>query len=535
VSQEPLSFFTLDRGTATTAAALVAPLEGRFRLLASASVPSGIEVEALLEDLAWRVARTDPAVLAHVEHWRDWARLEVRSAPAPRVCLLAAGSGTAEAMTAAFSGAGWRTVLPPQGAGHSLAIGELCLDPSVDAVALGLPAGAEPEERARTLDIWDLLMSVASMRDDLLVIACGPLGDQPAGAAGSRLVLLPAPERRGLLASTPLREAARELAIGHGAAGRRHSDSRRGLRASIHSLAALLDRRVDGVEVGAGAGSRTLAAPGGEVAHVVLEAGALVPASIMDDEATAEGILRWSALPGDPLGLADRLRNLRLDPWRDATGDGARLRLAALRAALVRLDQAWARGASEGAVEPADLIVASGGAFSAVPPPAAALALVDTLRRPGAVALLEDHARVLGPIGMLKDEGDRRRLLADLLDDALLPLGSAILTGEMRGSPRGPGRLIVTSSLGEQEIPLVPGVLRPVDLPPGITARVEIEAREGALMGVRARYLTLEVTGGLAGLLLDTREIPLRLPEGADRRRTTLEAWEGTAWAGAGG
>ncbi len=40
MSREPLSFFTLDRGTATTAAALVGRLEGRFRLLGATAAPA---------------------------------------------------------------------------------------------------------------------------------------------------------------------------------------------------------------------------------------------------------------------------------------------------------------------------------------------------------------------------------------------------------------------------------------------------------------------------------------------------------------
>ena len=51
VSPVSLAFFTIDHGTASTAVALIAPLEGRFRLLASGAAPRGAETEALLEDL----------------------------------------------------------------------------------------------------------------------------------------------------------------------------------------------------------------------------------------------------------------------------------------------------------------------------------------------------------------------------------------------------------------------------------------------------------------------------------------------------
>ena len=70
-----------------------------------------------------------------------------------------------------------------------------------------------------------------------------------------------------------------------------------------------------------------------------------------------------------------------------------------------------------------------------------------------------------------------------------------------------------------------------MDLPPGVPARVEVQTREGSLLGVRARKLALDVTGGLGGLLVDTREVPLRLPERSERRRALLEAWERPVWA----
>jgi hypothetical protein len=72
-----------------------------------------------------------------------------------------------------------------------------------------------------------------------------------------------------------------------------------------------------------------------------------------------------------------------------------------------------------------------------------------------------------------------------------------------------------------------------VDLPPGVAARIELETREGTLLGGRDRRVELEVTGGLGGLLVDTREVPLRLPERAERRRVLLEAWERPVWGSA--
>ena len=53
------------------------------------------------------------------------------------------------------------------------------------------------------------------------------------------------------------------------------------------------------------------------------------------------------------------------------------------------------------------------------------------------------------------------------------------------------------------------------------------------LLGVRSHHIALELTGGLGGLLVDTREIPLRLPDRAERRRALIESWERPVWAAA--
>ena len=246
-------------------------------------------------------------------------------------------------------------------------------------------------------------------------------------------------------------------------------------------------------------------------------------------------MLRWSTLPGDPAARLDGLRELALNPWSHLDDEGTHLRLAALRAALERLTSTWAEAATEEDSDAADVLVLSGGVFAAIPPAASALAVVDGIRRSGAVSILHDHASVLAPLGALPVESDRRRLLTDLLDDCLLPLGSAVLTGtsgkEGKKQPEA-ASLHISSVLGDEYLRLEPGLLRLVDLPPGISARLDIDPRDGAVLGVEGRHLLLEVRGGLGGLLVDTRGIPLDLPPGGEQRRTLLAEWEAPAWFG---
>ncbi len=210
------------------------------------------------------------------------------------------------------------------------------------------------------------------------------------------------------------------------------------------------------------------------------------------------------------------------------TATGARLRTAAARAAVTRLVRAtpWLE-----ALAAPDLIVVAGGAWSAAPGPAIALAIADVIRRPGASQLAFDHARLLGPLGSIDDPAERRMLLTELADDLLAPLGSVIVPQGLRAG-RTAGRLVVSGPAGQTELELVPGGLQLVDLPPGQVATADLRFRDPVGLGTRARRMSVEVGGGLGGLLVDLRDVPLRLPERAERRRAMLEAWEDAFWAG---
>jgi len=77
---------------------------------------------------------------------------------------------------------------------------------------------------------------------------------------------------------------------------------------------------------------------------------------------------------------------------------------------------------------------------------------------------------------------------------------------------------------------LTAGVLAFLDLAPGVAAKAAFEFRETARMGRRTRRVAVPVAGGAAGLLVDLRDVPLRLPDRRDRRRALLAAWSAQAW-----
>ncbi len=231
-------------------------------------------------------------------------------------------------------------------------------------------------------------------------------------------------------------------------------------------------------------------------------------------------------MPLDRHRLRDRLRELRLWPWSGIAGDGARLRLAAARAALGVLIAATP---DQSALPAPDLVIVAGGAFAVAPGPAVALAVADVLRRPAAIAIAQDHARLLGPIGVIPDAVERRQAILDLVDDILTPLGSVVIPGGIR-SGASAGRVTIHAGTGSSDSDLVPGGLEVVDLAPGEIATAEFHFRDAVRLGTRGRKFAIDVSGGLGGLLIDLRDVPLRLPDRQDRRRELLDAWQESLW-----
>lgn len=524
----PPVLLALDLGTATSAASLVGRVDGRHRLLATTAIPAGDPLEPALDDLVAAVRAADPALAdaldlppgAGTEADPTIPRLVARSAPAPRLAVLAGSGRGLDRMLAAARSAGWRADgVVPHGATDELAAVRLLLDPALAAILVGAAEPPAADERRALGELIRLVGAIAARRPEVAILLAG--GAAREGGRFAAPAALPAVALDG--STDALRLALvdrRPLPL----------DSRAAAARATASLAEVLDRRIETLEVGFDGGLRVVAAPTGD--GIGRSEAALVPAAALvppePDDEVVDAIGRWSTEARERNRLRDRLLDLRLSPWGDVAGDGARLRLAAARAALERLLAATPD--LDG--EPPDLVVAAGGAWAVAPGPAVMLALVDVARRAGVSQYAVDAARLLGPVGMIEDEGERRALLADLADDVLVPLGSAIVPGGMHRS-RHPGRLAVAVAGSRVELELAAGGLQVVDLPPGELARASLRFRDGVHLGGRGRAFEVEVTGGLGGLLVDLRDVPLVLPERSERRRALLASWEGALWVGA--
>ncbi len=538
MTADPRAFLALDLGAATSSVALIGRLAHRWRLVGSLAMPSTSDLAGLSAELIRRVAIADPALAAAIgisgagpldAHAvaTDLPRLVARSAPARTILACAVSERALEPLVAAARRSGWRTTEATLDGSDPLELTGRLLDPAVDVLLVGAgdPPGAD--ERRRLGELALIVAGTAARRPDQTIVLAGAMADQlerieaAAGERTGELLLGPA-AGSGEPAGAALRQLLDEIRGGP-------DDPRRAAGRAVGALADVLDRRVELIEIGFDGGLRATAEPGvagrdAEATVSIVADACLVPPDSSDE--LVDRVLAWSTMPLDRHRLRDRLRELRLWPWSGIAGDGARLRLAAARAALTILVEATPE---QSALPAPDLVVVAGGAFAVAPGPAVALAVADVLRRPGAVALAQDHARLLGTIGVIPDVVERRQALIDLVDDLLTPLGSVVIPGGIRAGASA-GRMTVHAGTGSSDTDLVPGGLEVVDLAPGERATAEFQFRDAVRLGTRGRRFAIDVSGGLGGLLVDLRDVPLRLPERMDRRRELLEAWQESLW-----
>lgn len=524
------ALLALDLGTATASAALLGRIDGRWRLIGAASGPSALSLEPAIGDLVAGVAAADPALAASLGlPARPGAagdpgilpRLTARSAPTPRLAVLAATPRHLARLAPVADASGWRTHPVTADGTDRIALARLLLDPNLRAVVVGAGDPIAADERRPLADLVRAVAGIASRRPEMRVLLAGGAAVHAQAFGTSDVAVLPA-ATAGEPQGEDLRLALRRLRPVP-------EDAREAIARSAASLAEVLDRRVETIEIGADAGLRVVSSATGDgtgsSASAVVAAAALVPPD--PDDGVLRGVIDWSTVPRDRHRLRDRLRDLRRDPWSDAAGDGALLRISAARAAVGRLLRATPH--LDGPAP--DLVVASGGAWAVAPGPAVTLALADVVRRPGVSQYAVDAARLLGPLGMVGDESDRRMMLADLAEDLLVPLGSVVVVGDVHRS-RHPGNVVVEAEGARTELELVSGGLQLVDLPPGEIARARLRFHDPVVLGGRGRGFDVEVSGGLGGLLIDLRDVPLHLPDRAERRRELLASWQAALWSG---
>jgi hypothetical protein len=564
VTSAPRALLAIDAGLATTTVSLLGRPGQRWRLLGSLSAPAADEPDAVARVLAARVAAADRGLADRIDldpaAVLELPRLVSTTPPGRPLVVIAASRRALSLLEAAAVRTSWRVHAASPETHDPREMTELALRPGVEAILLGCGDPPGPDERGALDDVAALVAAVARRRPELRIILAGPIerlaawrdaiepseaerseAESPAGAsddesADGEVGRSPATDR--IVTAPPARlhgggdETLREVLEG---LLPRSDVTRHVIPRTAISLADLLDLRIEVLDIGFDGGLRVVATPGvadegPDGVAVRTAAAALAPAEV--DDRAVESILAWTTGSLDRHRMGDRLVDLRARPWADATGEGARLRLAAARAALTRLAAATP---DLGALPAPDLTIVAGGAFAAAPPRAVALALADTIRRTGATQIAVDHARLLGPLGTIEDPDERRSILRDLAGDLLAPIGTLVVVAGAATGRRGSQRVGTLTLAGDGAagpLDLRGGEVGFFDLAPGEQATATLEFRDAIRFGRRARRVTTPVSGGVGGLAVDLRDVPLRLPERRDRRRAALAQWGEQAWPG---
>ena len=174
-----------------------------------------------------------------------------------------------------------------------------------------------------------------------------------------------------------------------------------------------------------------------------------------------------------------------------------------------------------------DLIIGSGGVLSHAPDRAqAALMMIDAFQPEGVTQLAVDSIFMMPQLGVLAQvvpEASVQVFERDCLvplGTCLAPIGQAKLgetVGEVRIEPEGAEPVEVTMRFGE---------LVRIQWPAGRGARLRVEPQRRFDCGEGpGRETERQVSGGVAGLVLDARGRPLALPDDEATRRSLIANW----------
>jgi hypothetical protein len=521
----------VDAGSAWTKASIVARSRGRWRLAAQAAQPTAWGEEALRSTLANR--------LHPVADRRVADRLARLLAEAPRISCHTprrAGRLALAAVSSELSGAAARRAAESAGwtidvaatadDGRSLAERLAALQ-EVDVDAWLLAGGFEHGRADQALEMASLVAAARGGSSAPVIWAgSGSLADEVVMLFEADAVTVVDNPRPSAVEENPgpLRQALEELlqrAI-EPAGTRQHTPV--AFRRSVAQLSRSTQRRIVGVDIGAHYLTWTRSDEDGNAESRVFASGGLASARLATG---GPGRLsRWLPLAIDELAVADALQNLNARPATlPQTEDELAIVHAAVRQQLALAAEADGAGTQ---LEGIDLLIGAGRALAAAPRPAqAAQMLVDGIRPLGVTQLALDSAGVLPPLGAL-DDAEIGEGMAVLRDDLLVPLGTSVVC---RGGR--PGQLLMRVSIHRTGWPPVgpielrSGQVQVVPLARGHEAELEIELHNGASLGGarRARHATTSAMGGVVGLILDGRGIPLALPRRSDDRRAVLAAW----------
>ncbi len=266
-------------------------------------------------------------------------------------------------------------------------------------------------------------------------------------------------------------------------------------------------------------------------------------------EAGLDNILRWLTTHSDPRRLGNDIRNKMIRPTTipqtlvDLTVEHAAAR-EALRLAFEQhkllatelkgvqrqrdIADAFGAAGAQSLVDmmALDLIVGSGGVLSHAPRRTqAALMMIDAFEPQGVTRLAVDSIFMMPQLGVLATISEEAATQV-FYRDCLIPLGTCIAPAGT-ASPGTPC-VRVNARIGGDDIALdVPaGEMRLLALDEGQVAEVRIDPTRRFDVGAgRGRSVSARATGGVVGLIIDTRGRPLALPSDAEERVAAIRRW----------
>ncbi len=518
----------VDVGSAWTKASVVARSRGRWRIAAHAAQPTSWDPAELIRVLvAYLGSGADRRLLDSLAEIVGSApRIECHTPRRPGRLAIAAISRdvSGAALQRAAQSAGWVVAdAATMDDGRSLTERLTVLQAtSVDAWLLA--GGFDGARAEQALEIAALVSAArAGARTPVIWAGSDALADEVGALfepGAVTAVANPRPSTEGE-EPLPLREHLEALLQELVEAGDSIHLAPVSFRRAVAELARASGVRIIGVDVGARYATWVTAEADGTAESRIFASGGLGSPLLVGSGGPGR-LARSMPYAIDELAVADVLQNLRARPATiPQTEDELAVTHAAVRTLLGQM-------ASDHGSPTADLIIGSGRVLASAPHPAqAAQMLVDGVRPLGVAQLAIDPAGALGPLGSLDDleigEG-----IASLRDDLIVPLGAVVVCHGGRS-----GQLAMRVTVHRTGWPAVgpidvrSGTVQIVPLDRGQAAELEIELEPGVSLGSsrRSRRVRTDVRGGVVGLILDARDIPLQLPRRTDDRRAVLATW----------
>jgi len=314
--------------------------------------------------------------------------------------------------------------------------------------------------------------------------------------------------------------------------------------ANVVQYLSLEDTRKGALAVDVGGASTTIAAAraGHVQLHVRSDLGTAFNARGVLKARGEEAIARWLPFEPRPGEIQTVVTEKELYPSsvpQDSNELFIEQALAreALRLAMSQARAAWPSelGGPYAGLYPTPLmpyfepIIGGGSVVGRAPRPGqAALLLLDALEPIGVTTLVLDSGGLLPALGACALAHPLATVQA-LGSSGLTTLGTVVVP-VTTGRPKV-GETILNVSIkykngGDLDVQVAAGSLEVLPLPLGQKAVLELRPRSGVDIGRgRSRGSSIEVQGGLIGLMIDARGRPLALPADAGKRRERVQQW----------